>query len=114
MPGNEPTYQLRKFTASYEALGIVMEFVVSKMPFARSAAGRLLPALKHQLAHGHHICAFRGDTLVGYCGWLPITEQVGEQWLNQSGELVPAPPEARDEATATNFVRVEATHSHTA
>src|SRR5215210_7506767 len=86
-------YQLRQFTQSYEALGILIDFVGGKKPFDRFEVRSLLPALKHQLANGHHICAFRGELLVGYCGWLPITDDVGERWLKRTGELIPAPPE---------------------
>jgi hypothetical protein len=106
MPESASAYQLRQFKPSYESLGIVVDFVADQKPFDRFEAGKLLLALKHQIGGGCHVCAFRGETLVGYCGWLPVTLEVGEKWLRQRGELVPAPPDRADEAAAITIVRV--------
>jgi hypothetical protein len=101
-------YQSRRFTQSYEALGIVAEFVTRERPFDEYRAGKLMTALKHQIAHGHHVCVFRGETLVGYCGWLPITEDLGKLWVAGKAELVPVPPEQAN-AVALSVFRVEDT-----
>ena len=40
--------QLRQFTANYEALGIVVDFLVERPPFDQFPTGKLIPALKRQ------------------------------------------------------------------
>jgi hypothetical protein len=106
MAENAGTYQLRRFTPSYEALGVVIEYIGRQPPFDQYRVGKLLAALKHQIAHGHHVCAFRNETLVGYCGWLPITEELGRLWLQDKAELAPVPPE-HSNAFAVTVVRGE-------
>jgi hypothetical protein len=100
------SYEFRRFVPSYEALGILLDFLVLAPPFDGMRAGKLLPALRHQIANGHHIAAFRGETLVGYAGWLPITEAMGEAWRRGAGELAPAEP-GTDDAVALTTVRTE-------
>jgi hypothetical protein len=87
MPTPAGDVQLRQFTANYEALGIVVDFLVERPPFDQFPTGKLIPALKRQLAKRHHVCAFRGETLVGYSGWLPTTTASGRLWLEGRGEL---------------------------
>ena len=99
-------YQSRRFAQSYEALGIVAEFVTREKPFNEYRAGKLLIALKHQIAHGHHVCVFRGETLVAYSGWLPITEELGRLWIAGKATLVPVALEHSDAVAVTVF-RVE-------
>ena len=101
MPQDASRLQLRRFTPSYEALGIVVDFLVRRAPYDQFRAGKLVAALKHQLAHGYHICAFRDETLIGYSGWLPITEELGQSWLDGKGELEPVPPERSNAAALT-------------
>jgi len=99
-------YEMRRFTPSFEALGIVIDFLSRKAPFDQFRAGHLVTALKHQIAQGHHVCAFRGEVLVGYCGWLQVTCELGELWLLDQAELKPVPPERAD-AVALTLVRVD-------
>src|SRR5262245_6605735 len=99
-------YQLRRFTPSFEALGIVIDFLSRKPPFDQFRAGHLVTAIKHQVAQGHHVCGFRGEVLVGYCGWLHITREAGELWLLDQAELKPIPPERAD-AVALTLVRID-------
>ena len=89
MPTTVADVQLRQFTANYEALGIVVDFLVERAPFDQFPTGKLIPAVKRQLAKRHHVCAFRGETLVGYSGWLPTTPESGSLWMEGKGELEP-------------------------
>jgi hypothetical protein len=100
------SYELRRFVPSYEAFGILVDFLAEKPPFDRFRAGKLAAALRHQIANGHHVAAFRAETLVGYGGWLPITDAMGEAWQKGAGGLSPVPPEQQD-AVALTIVRVE-------
>jgi hypothetical protein len=89
MPTPVGDIQLRQFTANYEALGIVLDFLIERPPFDEFRTGKLIPALKRQIAKRQHVCAFRGETLVGYGGWLPITAERGRLWLEGKAELEP-------------------------
>src|SRR4051812_22838268 len=98
MPADAGGYQLRRFIPSHEALGIVLDFLVQRSPYDEFRAGKLVVALKHQLAHGYHVCAFRSEMLIGYSGWVPITEELGRLWLQGKAELQPVRPEQSNAA----------------
>ena len=99
------SYEIRLFKPGFDALGIVVDFITRTPPFAHFHAGALVDALKFQIVHGEHVSAFRGETLVGYFGWLPITRVVGEAWLVGAAELT-AVESARADAVALTVVRV--------
>ena len=99
-------FQFRRFTPSFEALGIVVDFLSREAPYDAFHAGNFVTALKYQLAHGHHVCGFRGETLVGYCGWLPISQELGTLWVQGKAELAPVPPDRAD-AIALTAIRVD-------
>ena len=99
-------FQFRRFTPSFEALGIVVDFLSREAPYDEFRAGKLVTALKHQVMHGHHVCAFRGEVLVGYCGWLPISQALGTLWLEGKAELTPVPADQADAVTLTT-IRVD-------
>jgi hypothetical protein len=101
MPTTATDIQLRQFTANYEALGIVVDFLVERPPFDQFPTGKLVPAIKRQLAKRHHVCAFRGETLVGYSGWLPTTVDSGSLWLGGQGELEPVATDRYSAAALT-------------
>jgi hypothetical protein len=69
-----PGFHLRRFKPSFEAVGIVADYVSRVPPFEGYAAGTLLTAVKYQILNGCHVAGFDGETLIGYCGWLQITK----------------------------------------
>jgi hypothetical protein len=95
----------RQLKPSMEALGLILAFVAREPPFSEHRAGSLLRAVKHQLSSRSHVCLLRGDTLLGYCGWLPVTISDGEKWLRGETQLRPAAPEAAN-AFALTIVSV--------
>ena len=99
-------FQFRRFTPSFEALGIIVDFLSREAPYDEFRAGKLVTALKHQVMHGHHVCAFRGEQLVGYCGWLPISEELGTLWVAGKAELTPVPPDQTN-ALALTAIRAD-------
>ena len=100
------SYQIRRFTPSFEALGIVVDFLSRRAPYDELRAGKLVTTIKYQIAQGDHVCGFRGETLVGYCGWLQVTCELGERWLRGQAELQPIPPDRAD-AVALTLIRVD-------
>lgn len=105
-PPDPVPYQLRQFKPSFEAVGILVDFLSRKPPFDRFQAGALVTTLKYQVTHGFHVSAFRGETLVGYCGWLRIMANEGDRWVQERGDLRPAPSDRAD-AVALDIVRVD-------
>jgi hypothetical protein len=101
-----PGFHLRRFNPSFEAVGIVADFVSRVPPFEGYGAGALITALKYQILNGCHVAGFDGETLIGYCGWLQITKAEGEEWMQGNGELRPAPPSESD-AVALHIVRID-------
>src|ERR1700716_756214 len=99
-------YQIRRFNPSFEAVGILVDFLSRKAPFDQFRAGPLVTALKYQVANGHHVSAFRGETLIGYCGWLLIASPHGDRCLQDKADLTPVPPDRAD-AIALAIVRVD-------
>ena len=102
----DSAFQIRRFTPSFEALGIIVDFITRDRPFNEFRAGQLVTALKHQVSHGHHVCAFRGEQLVGYCGWLPISEALGRSLVQGKAELAPVLADQAD-AVALTTIRVD-------
>jgi hypothetical protein len=101
----QPGLQVRQFRPGYESFGVVVDYLAKCSPFDRLPAGELVTAVKHQVGHGHHVCAFRGERLVGYCGWLYTTVAIGEGWLAGRNELKSVD---EGEAAALTLVRAEA------
>lgn len=104
-PRSTQNLVLRQFKPSMEALGVVMSFIGREKPFSEFRVGKLLAAIKYQVATRNHVGLLSGNTLVGYCGWLPITTALGEKWIANKAELVPVPHEAAD-AVALTIVSV--------
>ena len=97
--------QVRKFKPGFEALGLVADFVAATPPFGAFGAAKLLTALRRQLSTGCHLAGFEGDQLVAYCGWMPISAQIGLDWMRGEGELTPSDNEPSDAGVVT-IVRI--------
>lgn len=97
---------IRKFKPSYESFGLVVSYLAATEPFSQFRAGSLTRAVRYQLSKGNHVCAYREDRLIGYCGWLHVTSEMGERWLRQDGTLTPV-AEADADAAALTIVRVD-------
>lgn len=98
--------RLQQFVANAEALGVVIDFLSRDKPFGEFRVGVLVPAVTEQLVRQWHVCALRGNVLVGYCGWVLITSEMGEQWVNGQAQLKPVSADRAD-ARALTIVRVE-------
>lgn len=105
---NEVPLELRQFRPSHETLGILIDYLAKTAPFRDIPSGEFVRSLKHQIADRHHVCAFRGDRLVGYCGWLETTVALGEKWRDGAGELKSVPSDKADAAALTTVRADEA------
>ena len=98
--------RLQRFVANAEAVGAVIDFLSRDKPFSEFRVGVLVPAVKEQLVRQLHVCALRGNVLVGYCGWVLITTEMGELWVKGQAQLKAVPADRAD-ARALTIVRVE-------
>jgi GrpB-like predicted nucleotidyltransferase (UPF0157 family) len=92
---------LRQLKPSFQVLGTIASFLTREPPFSEFRAGKLLAAIRFQISHRNHIALLKGETIVGYCGWLPITKTLGEKWMANKGKLGPVPAEAADAVALT-------------
>ena len=88
-PAADKSVRILKLDGSYEGLGIVLDFLSRIEPFSKVDLGNFAKALRHQLARGEHFAAMSGNQLVGYCGWLPTMQAIGEAWEANKGPLLP-------------------------
>ena len=94
-------HQAVQFNLTYEAFGLVLDFLSRTPPFGDYDLKTLSEAIRRQLHLGHHLVALRERSIVGYAGWLLTTEEVGEAWLEGRGRLAPVAPEYSNAAALT-------------
>jgi hypothetical protein len=100
--------RILQLPSNYDALGAVLNFLVSEKVFGRVPSSELVTLIKYQLARRCQICALRGKRMVGYCGWVLITKETGDKWFRaEIGEHgIPAAPPDRADAAALTLVRI--------
>lgn len=84
----ETGVQIVQMNLTPEALGLVIDFVGRKPPFAGFEAFVLLEALRHQLRDQHHLVALEGMKVVGYAGWMTTNTDIARAWLEDRGPLI--------------------------
>ena len=97
-PGRPVIMQLH---GSFEAFGVVFDYLSRTDPFTRFEVGHFSTIIKQQLKRGHHLVAMDGHTVIGYVGWLLTTKTIGDQWLENLGKLNPVVEENSDSAALT-------------
>lgn len=94
--------------SSFDALGAVLDFLAVDKVFGAMPSSQLVTMVKHQLARKCQICALRGNVMIGYCGWVLMTQEIGDKWfrgeVSEHG-LPTAPPDQAD-AAALTIVRI--------
>lgn len=98
---DQSEFEIKTFQYSHETLGIVLDFVANKKPFGAFEIEVLFNGIKRQLQHGHNVYATCDDKLVGYCGWLLTSREIGEKWLETESGLVPVPENIADAGALT-------------
>jgi hypothetical protein len=86
---------------SYEAFGVVFDYLSRTDPFTRFEVGHFSSIIRQQLQKGHHLVAMEGQTLIGYIGWLITTKEIGDLWQNNLGKLTPVAEGNSDAAALT-------------
>lgn len=86
---------------SFEAFGVVFDYLSRIEPFSRFEVGHFSAIIRHQLKNGHHLVAMRGQTVVGYAGWLLTTTDIGDLWQQNLGRLDPVADDVSNAAALT-------------
>lgn len=102
----DPPLEFCQINPTFESLGLVADFLSTHDAFSEFEFGPLTRSLAYQIEHRHHLCAFAGKRLLGYCGWLPVRKEQAERWLQGRATLEPAPSGASD-AVALTIVAVK-------
>jgi hypothetical protein len=97
-------------SGSYEAFGMVMDYLSRSEPYTGFELGNLSKAIRRQLRLGHHLAAMLGDQMVGYAGWLITSKEIAEAWREGKG-LLKADPNGRRDAAALTIVAVTDTRA---
>ncbi len=104
MAAEQQSYQILRPKGSYEAFGILIDFLSRQEPFSRYDLGNFAQAVMLQLQNGDHLAAVARHELVGYCGWLPTNKKVASAWLKNQGTLAPLKDATSADALALTVV----------
>jgi hypothetical protein len=96
-----PQFDLVMLGNTFEAFGMVMDFLSRREPFMYYDVGHLSAAVRLQLRHEYHFAALTGRTLVGYAGWLPTSSEAAALWIDDRGPLSPIIDHAVDAFAVT-------------
>lgn len=89
--------EIVSLSGSFEAFGMVMDFLSRTESFDRFELGNIASAVRGQLASGCNLAAVRGNEVAGYLGWIYTTPELAEDWMEGRGLLKSLP---RNEAAA--------------
>ncbi len=96
-----PALDICQLPPTFESLGLVADLLAEFDTFDTFEFGPLARALVAQLKQRHHVCAFSGNRLIGYCGLLPVKTAQARLWLDGRAVLESAPPGAADAMALT-------------
>jgi hemolysin-activating ACP:hemolysin acyltransferase len=84
-PGQQPHVNIvcRQAGRPIEALGIAVELMFRRRPFADFRFGQVVLMLRGQITRGHYLIAYRDGRPVGYSGWAECSREIGERWLRE-------------------------------
>jgi hypothetical protein len=99
-------FRLHKFVPNAEAFGAGIDFLARVKPFSEFRVGVLTSAVRAQLRDGHHASAMRENAIIGHCGWVLTTREIGERWVREQVPLQSAPADRAD-AAALTLVRAD-------
>lgn len=90
---------------SYDAFGMVMDYLSVTDVFSTFELGNLAGVVRRQLSDGNNLAAISDGQMTGYAGWLHTTVAEGEEWLENRAILKPR-PEIECDAAALTVVAV--------
>lgn len=91
--------------ASFEAFGMIMDFLAESDVFSNFELGTLAGVVRRQLHDGNNLAAICDNQIVGYAGWLHTNQGIGEEWMENRAILRPL-QEADSDAAALTVVAV--------
>lgn len=107
-PSTDPAHAVvLQLHSSFEAFGVVCDYLSRIEPFSHYEVGHFSTIIRHQLKGGHHLIAMRGQTVVGYAGWLLTTIEIGDLWQQNLGKLLPVADHLSNAAALTIVTSLE-------
>jgi hypothetical protein len=88
--------RLVSLPATLGSFGAAIHFLAAEKTFGRKPLGEIVLEVSRQLHSKWNICAVRGQTLIGYCGWVFTTREIAEKYI--AGEPIPDSDVSPDEA----------------
>ncbi|MDF1775316.1 MAG: hypothetical protein P1V13_04760 [Rhizobiaceae bacterium] len=82
------TITVTTLKASHASLGVILSYLSKREPFSSYSVGALAGAIRLQLETGNHLVALKNEMVVGYAGWMHVTTENAENWLNGDAQLV--------------------------
>jgi hemolysin-activating ACP:hemolysin acyltransferase len=70
-----------------QALGFAVSYLMTKPAFACLPFGHWSRVLVGQINRGHYLIASDDERIVGFTGWALTTQEKGDMWLAERGEL---------------------------
>jgi hemolysin-activating ACP:hemolysin acyltransferase len=64
------------------ALGLAVQYLMTKPAFAKLPFGHWSRVLTGQIRRGHYVFVMTGDKVVGFAGWAAVTEPEAEAWVS--------------------------------
>jgi hypothetical protein len=99
---SEDDLEIIAMNATYEAFGMVMDFLSGAPPFNKFDLAYIAELIRAQLQLGHHLGAVTGQReMVGYAGWIHTSEANAELWMRDMGVLRPVETGRHDAAALT-------------
>jgi hypothetical protein len=101
-PIDEGEIKLTSLNPSFEAFGMVLDFLSAALPFSHFELGRFAGVIRQQLQIGNHLAALsRQNEMVGYAGWIHTSVAYATLWVEDKGSLLSLDGQPHDAAALT-------------
>lgn len=100
----DQTIKLTALNVSHASLGVIISYLSKRKPFADHSVGTLAVAIRVQLETRNHLIALKDDIIVGYAGWMRVTDENAARWLRKEASLVQVNGPEATTAALTIFV----------
>lgn len=102
-PPTEKTGTVVSLAPTFEAFGMVMDFLAESDVFGNFELSSLSGVIRAQLRDGHNLAGLHDNNVVAYAGWLHTTVETGTEWMEGRAILKPLYDDSIDAAALTIF-----------
>lgn len=80
-PSTVSHLEVRVFKNRAAALGLAVEYLMTKPAFGQQSFGHWSRILTGQIRRGHYMFVVEGNNIRGFAGWARVTKEQGEAWV---------------------------------